>query len=151
MATSTSTSSLAVDFALAITRMRARLRREQADRSTYTMSQMTVLGRISEEQPTTSTAVAAAEHIRQQSVAETVSSLRNQGLVSTEPDPADRRKLLLSLTPKGTEFIASVQASRGAWLERAIDSQLSPDEQEILAQAVALMARLADSPDPRKG
>jgi DNA-binding MarR family transcriptional regulator len=149
MASQTTTSGLAVDFALAITRMRARLRREQsAMTTTHNMSQLAVLGRIAEEQPITATDVAAAEHVRQQSVAEIVQVLRKQGLIAGEPHPRDRRKLLLSLTPEGQAFVESIQAYRGAWLARAIEMHVTDEERDTLERAVAIMARLADAQVP---
>ncbi|WP_459986206.1 MarR family winged helix-turn-helix transcriptional regulator [Nocardioides sp. AN3] len=112
------------------------------------LSQLAVLGRIAEDQPITATDVAAAEHVRQQSVAEIVTTLRAQGLVQGEPHPRDRRKLLLSLTPQGQEYVESIQAYRGAWLARAIDMHVSAEERETLARAVTIMARLADAQVP---
>jgi DNA-binding MarR family transcriptional regulator len=148
MAQPVTTSILATDFARVITRMRARLRREQSALTDRSLSQLAVLGRIAEEQPITATEVAAAEHVRQQSVAETVATLRTQGLIDGNPDPRDRRKLLLSLSVRGQEYVESIQAYRGAWLARAIDLHLTADERETLAKAVELMARLADAQVP---
>ena len=40
--------------------------------------------------------LAAAEHVRPQSMAQTVGDLEDEGLVSRRPDPDDRRRALSS-------------------------------------------------------
>jgi DNA-binding MarR family transcriptional regulator len=127
-------------------RLRARLRTESApaDRH-WTWSQITTLGRIAEDEPTTAAALAAAEHVRPQSMAETVAALLREGLVSRESDPTDGRKSLISTSAAGRELLSSIPAIRGAWLEAAIEQHLSPAERRTLAEAAQIMERLADS------
>jgi DNA-binding MarR family transcriptional regulator len=64
----------------AMVRLRARLRAESApDDMRWSWSQVTTLHRIAEEGPTTVSALAVAEHVRPQSMAETVAALRQAG------------------------------------------------------------------------
>lgn len=136
---------LAVELGLAMTRLRSRLRLEQASVTTgQTMSQLSVLGRIGENGPTTASALAQAEHVRAQSIAETVSTLKKQGLVEAKPDPADGRKSLLSVTAAGRRLIDSIVDLRGAWLARAIEQQVSAEERDVLARAAGILSRVAD-------
>ncbi|BBG02594.1 DNA-binding MarR family transcriptional regulator [Pseudonocardia autotrophica] len=129
-----------------MTRLRARLRLEQASVTTgQTMSQLSVLGRIGDSGPVTASELAQAEHVRAQSIAETVTTLKKQGLVEARPDPADGRKSLLSVTSAGRQLIDSIVDVRGAWLARAIEQHVTPDEREILAQATEILSRVADS------
>lgn len=130
----------------AMVRLRARLRTESApaDRR-WTWSQIATLGRIAAEGPATTSALATAEHVRPQSMAETVAVLLREGLVTRSPDPTDGRKALVSITDSGRELLAGIPAVRGAWLAAAIERNLSPAEHRTLAEAVAIMERLADS------
>jgi DNA-binding MarR family transcriptional regulator len=137
---------LAVQLGLAMTRLRSRLRLEQVSVTTgQTMSQLSVLGRIGEGGPITASALAQAEHVRAQSIAETVTVLKKQGLVEARPDPTDGRKSLLSVTADGRRLIDSIVDLRGAWLARAIEQNVGDDEREVLAQAAEIMLRVADS------
>jgi DNA-binding MarR family transcriptional regulator len=139
------TSVLAMELALAMSRLRSRLRNEQAAVTTgRNMSQLSVLGRISDMGPVAASALAQAEHVRQQSISETVAALRKDGLVRGDPDPSDGRKTLLTLTPAGKELVESIVESRGSWLARAIEQQASEPERELLAAATAVLSRLAD-------
>lgn len=130
----------------AMVRLRARLRTESepTDRR-WTWSQITTLGRVAEEGPTTASALAAAEHVRPQSMAETVAALLGEGLVTRGSDPTDGRKTLISITDAGRELLTRIPAIREAWLEAAIEQHLSPAERRTLAEAAQIMERLADS------
>ena len=136
---------LAVQLGLAMTRLRSRLRLEQASVTTgQTMSQLSVLGRIAASGTITASALAQAEHVRAQSIAETVTVLRKQGLVEAGPDPSDGRKTLLSVTAAGRRLVDSIVDLRGAWLARAIEQHVTAEERDVLARATDILSRLAD-------
>jgi DNA-binding MarR family transcriptional regulator len=129
-----------------MTRLRARLRSESAPTEiSATWSQLTTLGRIIAEGPATASALAQAEHVRRQSMAETIAALRANGLVTSEPDPGDRRKTLITATGKGRQLSGTIPAAREAWLSSAIGTLLSEDDQQTLLKAAAIMNRIADS------
>jgi DNA-binding MarR family transcriptional regulator len=135
-----------------MTRLRARLRSESAPTEmAATWSQLTTLARIIAEGPTTTSALAQAEHVRRQSMAETVAALRANGLVASEPDPSDRRKTLIMATEKGQQLTATIPAAREAWLSSAIRASLDADEQQTLLKAAAIMNRIADSTPAQPG
>ena len=137
---------VAVELMTAMSRLRARLRSESTPSDMrWTWSQLAALGRIVEDGPTTITDLALAEHVRRQSMAETVVRLRADGLVESEPDPTDGRKVLLVATPKGRELLKSIPAAREAWLGIAMNATLDREEQQTLREAAAIMNRLADS------
>lgn len=141
----TDASALAIQLGLAMTRLRSRLRLEQASVTTgQTISQLSVLGRIGDSGPITASALAQAEHVRAQSIAETVTTLKKQGLVDARPDPTDGRKSLLSVTAAGQRLIDSIVDLRGAWLARVIEQHVTAEEREVLAQATEILSRVAD-------
>ncbi|MFI9039582.1 MarR family winged helix-turn-helix transcriptional regulator [Streptomyces sp. NPDC053726] len=136
----------AVELTKAMMRLRARLRSESApDEMPWTWSQLTTLGRVVELGPTTTSALAQAEHVRRQSMAETISALRAHGLITSEQDPSDGRKMLINATPEGRALIATIPAAREAWLAGALRRLLQPGEQQVLLQAAAIMIRVADA------
>ncbi|MGW6280301.1 MarR family winged helix-turn-helix transcriptional regulator [Kribbella sp. NPDC055071] len=146
MTTTPAAGEVARRLAPAMTRLRTRLRAESApsDRR-WTWSQITILKRIETEGATTVSALAAAEHVRPQSMAETVAILRAEGFLTSDPDPTDGRKTLISMTDAGRELITTIPAVRAAWLEVAIQDHATADERRTLAEAAEIMERLADS------
>jgi DNA-binding MarR family transcriptional regulator len=104
-----------------------------------------VLGRLDREGPRSVSDLAVAERVRPQSMAQTVGDLEADGLVARRPDPGDRRRALVELTAQGREALEADRRHRVGWLARAIDDDLSPAEQAVLAESVELLRRLAES------
>jgi DNA-binding MarR family transcriptional regulator len=69
-----------------------------------------------------------------------VSGLESDGLLTREPDAADRRASLVTLTPAGREFLARALEDRARVLEAATETW-SDDE---VATLIRLLIRLAD-------
>ena len=136
----------ATELMKAMTRLRARLRSESAPTEmAWTWSQVTTLGRIVAEEPTTISELAHAEHVRRQSMAETVAALRAHDLITAAQDPDDGRKTLITATDKGRSLLETIPAAREAWLAAAIGKALGPGEEQVLLTAAAIMNRIADA------
>jgi DNA-binding MarR family transcriptional regulator len=137
-----------VDVPLVASELRAVLgqlvRRLRAERR-LSLTHGAVLGRLDREGAGSTSDLAAAEHVRPQSMAQTVSELQADGLVSRRPDPADGRRALLELTDKGLAVLEAERRERVGWLIGVIADGLSESEQRALAAAVPLLRRLADS------
>jgi DNA-binding MarR family transcriptional regulator len=70
-----------------------------------------------------------------------------RGLVSRRPDPHDGRVERLEPTDDGRAVLADDRLRREGRPAGAIEAELSAEEQEPLARAVPLLARLADAAD----
>jgi DNA-binding MarR family transcriptional regulator len=117
------------------------IRRLRAEH-TFSISQGVVLARLDREGPQTTSALATAERVRPQSMAQTVAELLAAGLVSRTPDPTDRRQVLIELTDEGRETLAADRRRREGWLAEAMAAELTSEEQETLIRAVPLLRRL---------
>ncbi len=137
-------SALAADLSALIGKLKRRLR-EQASAGDLTPSQTAVLVHLDRDGPTTVTALARSEGVRSQSMGATIAVLEAAGMVSGSPDPNDGRQTILSLTPACRELIRSGRAARHDWLFRAIQTRLTPQEQEQLAASMSLLNRLVDT------
>jgi DNA-binding MarR family transcriptional regulator len=135
----------AVRLAMAVSRLRSRIRIEAGLRSTgIPISQLAVLGRIIDEGPVTAAALAAGEHVTQQAIAQSLATLKKRGLVDKQADPSDGRKSLVTATAAGRKLRESLVASRGEWLTRAVDAAVKPEERALLREAIGLLERIAD-------
>jgi DNA-binding MarR family transcriptional regulator len=119
------------------------IRRLRAEHG-FPLSQGAVLGRLDRGGPQSVSDLAVVERVRPQSMAQTVGDLEAEGYVTRSPDPADRRRALVQLTQRGHEELEADRRRREGWLAQAIASDLSPKEQELLADAVDVLRRLAD-------
>ncbi len=109
------------------------------------LSHGAVLGRLDREGAQSVSDLAHAEHVRPQSMAQTVSDLEAEGLLERHPDPDDRRRALIQLTEGGRAMLESERGRREGWLAQAITTDLSLEEQAVLSHAVELLRRLAES------
>jgi DNA-binding MarR family transcriptional regulator len=111
----------------------------------FSLSQGSVLGRLDREGTSSIGELATAERVRPQSMAQTVCDLEALGLIARRPDPSDRRRVLVELTAAGSQTLAEDRRKREGWLAQAITEDLSTEDREILARAVAVLRRLADA------
>jgi len=135
----------AVRLAMAVSRLRSRIRIEAGLRSTgIPISQLAVLARIIDEGPTTAAALAVGEHVTQQAIAQSLATLKGRGLVEKQADPSDGRKSLVSATAAGRKLRESLEVSREEWLTQAIDAAVKPAERALLQDTIELLERIAD-------
>ena len=109
-----------------------------------TPSQSAVLNRLLREGPATQGELAAAEHVRQQSMAATLGVLDELGYLTRTPDPADRRRVVISLSDAGRDTVRGIQQHRDEWLAQALLDELSPAELDAVTRALPLLQRVAE-------
>jgi DNA-binding MarR family transcriptional regulator len=141
VSSSVDASSVASELRVVLGQLVRRLRAEHR----FSLAQGAVLGRLDREGPRSTSDLAASERVRPQSMAQTVCELEAEGLISRRPDPADGRRALLELTPQGRDTLQADRSARDGWLIQAISEGFSESEQDALACAVPLLARLAES------
>jgi DNA-binding MarR family transcriptional regulator len=133
-------STLAGELRLACMRISRRVRFE----STHLVAphQFSVLCRL-EEAPRTPGELAEIEKVSAPSMTRTVAALVERGLVERTADPEDRRQVILSLTPDARTLLKDIRRKRDAWMSVRV-GHLTPEEQEILQQASAILTRVAN-------
>jgi DNA-binding MarR family transcriptional regulator len=134
------TTRLASELRMVLGHLMRRLRAEHR----FSLSQGAVLGRLDREGTRSIGDLAVAERVRPQSMTQTVSDLEADGLIARRADPADGRRMLVELTEQGLQTLEQDRRQREGWLARAIAEDLSPEEQQVLMQALALLRRLAE-------
>ena len=89
------------------------------------------------------TELAAREHITQPGVTLLVNRLEQRGWAKREADPADRRVVLVTLTPEGRDALANLRAEYRALLHEEIATL--PDEDVCtLARAIEVLDGLIE-------
>jgi DNA-binding MarR family transcriptional regulator len=140
-AMSSSALRIALDLRVVVSRLRRRLM-EVTDSDDLTPSQASALRRIGGGVTVTASALAAAERVRPQSMAVTLSTLEDLGLISRTPDPADGRRQIIEVTDAGQERVAGARYAGAEWLAARVQEEFSEDEQQTILQAIALLERL---------
>lgn len=107
-----------------------------------TLSQLSVLKRLDREGPHSVADVARLDKITHQSVAASVASLVERGLLQRAPDPHDQRRRLLVITEDGRKLLAERREAGHDHLTDAIADRLSDAERADLSRALVLLRRL---------
>src|ERR1700728_713666 len=137
-----------LDTALLASELRVvlgQLARRLRDRHHFSLAQGAVLGRLDRVGTASIGDLALAEHVRQQSMTQTINDLEANELIARRPDPTDGRRTLITLTDRGRVTLEEDRRQRDTWLAQAIASDLSPTEQQQLANVLTLLRRLADT------
>lgn len=90
--------------------------------------------------------LARAEGLDPSTMSRRLGSLAERGLICREPDPADGRAFLLSLTETGAAAVARERARRVALVTDALDGWAERDRTEL----ARLLSQLTDSLETRR-
>lgn len=119
--------------------IRACLHQQASARYGLTMEQFLILRHIREGQDSVR-ALAEARGISRAAVSQAVDALVDRGLVARRPDPADRRRVRLALTPRGHALLRALARDAHRWLEGRL-APLSPAELRVLLRAMEILQR----------
>ena len=133
--------SLGGQLRVSLTRITRRLRAQRGE-ADLTDGQFAVLASIKRHGPMTPGALAEHEHIRPPSMTRTVNTLVDLGLVAKASHESDKRLVVVELTDAGHNEIKVTRRRRDAWLTKKL-GQLTPEERQTLADASALLTRIA--------
>ncbi|NEB76155.1 MarR family transcriptional regulator [Streptomyces sp. SID14478] len=101
--------------------------------------QASVLARLDRLGPSSASDLAAVEGVRPQSMAKTVISLEQAGLVVRSQDPDDGRRQLVTLTERGLERRRGDQLARRVWLARALQDHGTQEQLQAVITAMKLI------------
>jgi len=133
---------LASSFGKVFLRMHRLLDRRMAE-SGASLARAKLLLFIAKKGPSRASEIADLLSLAPRTVTEGLDGLERDGLVRRDPDPADRRAKLVSLTPEGRTAIAATEPLRVRLIER-IFGRLSAEEQ---AQLGHILSRVSDALD----
>jgi DNA-binding MarR family transcriptional regulator len=135
---------LAARLRLAVARVHRRARQAGLARGDdLTASRAAALGTIEQHGPITLGELAASEQVQPPSMTRIVARLEEQGFVTREVDPNDRRIARVAVTPEGRAMLAANRTRRTAFLAQRVE-RFSDDERAQLAAAIPLLERILE-------
>ena len=134
-------SSFSQELRFAIQRLSRRIRLNQAN-TDVSEGQRAVLFTLYNDGAQSLSALADSEHVSPPSMNRTVNLLADLGLVSRESDDDDGRKIAVTITDAGREFVDETRR-RDAWFALRLET-LTARERKILEQATPILQKLID-------
>ena len=135
---------IAAALRVSIGLLRRRLRQVRTG-DDLTMPESSALARLDRTGPATPGALAKAEQISPQSMGATLAALEARGLVERHADPADGRRVVLSVTAAGLDLLRTKRGARIEQMAQALSAGFTAAELRHLAAAAPLLERLAQS------
>jgi DNA-binding MarR family transcriptional regulator len=132
------------DVWVVVSRLRRRLK-DLAGEGGLTPAQASVLARLHQEGPASTSDLATRERVRPQSMAKIVAALEEAGLLARRPDPEDGRRQLLTLTEPGVERRLGDRRAREEWLARTLQDRCTEQQRQTIIEAMALLDDVAQS------
>ena len=129
---------------VAVGLLRRQLRQAQAD-GELTVPETAALARLDRGGPATASGLARLEQISPQSMGATLGALESRGLIERRADPADGRRVVLSVTDAGLQVLRNRRSARTEQLARALSAGFTRAELRQLMAAAPLIERLAQN------
>ena len=130
------------ELVLATLQLQRRLR-NVSNPDELSWSQIAALARLEEIGAATTADLARVEGVKPQSMGALLATMEAEGLIERRPHPVDGRQVLFALTEEGMKTRKSYTLLKREWLANAI-ARLDPSDQQILAEAAALIRRIAN-------
>ncbi|MET8016708.1 MarR family winged helix-turn-helix transcriptional regulator [Streptomyces decoyicus] len=133
-------SALQVSLGLFVRRLRQPVQGE------LTLPEVSVLSRLERAGSATTSDLARTEQITPQAMGMTLAGLEERGLVERCPDPADGRRVVMSMTKAGRRALRDRRSARAQQLAEAlVAGGFTRAELETLMAAAPLIERLGES------
>jgi DNA-binding MarR family transcriptional regulator len=135
---------IAAGLRTVLSRLTKVLRRETRNDEMLSLTERSILGLIDQVPGLLPTELAAMEKVTTQSISQVINHLSGLGFVNKSPSLDDKRKVLLTLTASGREYVGRLRQEKQEWLARILQEKVTPREKETLAAAINILTKLID-------
>jgi DNA-binding MarR family transcriptional regulator len=120
------------------------LRKHTRNDEMLSLTERSTLGLLYQHEQLLPTELAQMEKVTAQSISQVIAHLSEIAYINKTPGVDDKRKVYLSLTPAGREYIDRHRQEKQEWLARTLHEKLSPREKDVLAEAMTILTKLID-------
>jgi DNA-binding MarR family transcriptional regulator len=135
---------LASRLRMSITRLVKVIRSEVRPDEILSLTERSTLSMVYQFSKMLPSELAAKEKVTSQSMSQIIQKLEQNGYIEKTPSMEDKRKVIISITSKGKEFIELKRNKSHEWLEKAISEKTSEAEKKILSQAISILTKLVE-------
>lgn len=138
------TGALATQLRTVLHRLIKVLRKHTRNDAMLSLTERSTLGLLYQNGQMLPTELAQMEKVTTQSMSQVVSHLFEIAYISKTPSGSDKRKVYLSLTQTGKEYVEHLRQDKEEWLSEVLHEKTNAREKEVLAEAMAILTRLID-------
>ncbi|NLR66858.1 MarR family transcriptional regulator [Chitinophaga varians] len=129
---------------LSISNLNKRLRKQVYSTEGFSLSELSTLSYVYQQGAMFPSELAELVKVKNQSMSQILNSLETGGLITRTQSPEDKRKMSVTITPKGKKMVEKTRHERDEWLAEAIEQTLSKEEKKLLTTVLPLLNKIAD-------
>src|ERR1043166_6746517 len=138
------TAKLTSSLRTAVSSMHKLLRKQVSEAGAFSMTELETIGLISRHKALLPTELAARTKITTQSMSQILKKMEVLGFIKRTPSKEDKRKVFVSLSVKGRNFIDKLVDDRDEYLRKLIENHLSDKEKQLLIKALPVLIKLSE-------
>ena len=135
---------LASGLRTAVSRLIKVIRSEVRHDELLSLTERSTLALIYQHSKMVPSELAFKEKVTSQSMSQIINKLVRVGFVKKTPSIEDKRKVIITITSKGKEFIELKRNKSQEWLARAISEKTTEAEKKQLMEAITILTKLVD-------
>lgn len=135
---------LATRIRVSISRLLKVMKREIKHDELLSITERSTLLLIAQTPQILPSELARIEKVTSQSMSQIINKLLANNLIQKTPSTKDKRKVLISISPGGQEFIELKRNRTSEWLTKTISEKTSKEERIILVKAAEILAKLTE-------
>ena len=135
---------LAHDLRQTIKLLHRLLRKRVRDAGQWSEAEENVMRTIIGRKEVSPSDLCIAHGLSSQFVSQVLNHLEEMDYISRTPSLEDKRKTLVSLSPKGKLLVENMKHDNDEWMASIISKQYTTQQKEIIRQAVGLLAAMPE-------
>ncbi len=135
---------LATKLRESISRILKVMKREVKHDEQLSLTERSTLSLISRSPQITPSELARTEQVTGQAMSQIINKLIVLELIQKIPSETDKRKVFISATSKGQNFIELKRNKTSEWLAKSIPEKCTEEEKKILAQVSDIFTKLVE-------
>ncbi len=135
---------LATKLRESISRILKVMKREVKHDAQLSLTERSTLSLISRTPQITPSELARTEQVTGQAMSQIINKLLMLELIQKIPSETDKRKVFISSTSKGRDFIELKRNKTSEWLAKSISEKCTEEEKKILAQVSDVFTKLVE-------
>jgi len=135
---------LASRLRISISRLVKVIRSEVRQEELLSLTERSTLSMVYQHSNMLPSELAAKEKVTSQSMSQIINKLSLNGYIKKTPSMEDKRKVIITITSKGSDFIEFKRNKSQEWLAKTITEKTTETEKEILMSAIGILTKLVD-------
>jgi DNA-binding MarR family transcriptional regulator len=120
------------------------MKREVKHDEQLSLTERSTLSLISRSPQVTPSELARTEQVTGQAMSQIINKLLRLDLIKKIASETDKRRVFISATSKGQDFIELKRNRTSEWLAKSISEKCTEDEKKILAQVSDIFTKLVE-------